>query len=103
MPAILPASRVRAGIRVSRTSTTRLAFSSTTPLSTRLPKVAMVNEQHPGHRECGRLVVGPPPGHYTELDVSDPDGSEQGRQLGRGSIPARRGPLLARRGAGSPP
>ena len=37
MPATLPASRMRAGMRASSTSTTRLDFSSTTPVSTRFP------------------------------------------------------------------
>jgi hypothetical protein len=37
IPATLPASRVRAGMRANSTSTTRLAFSSTTPVNTRFP------------------------------------------------------------------
>ena len=37
MPAILPASRLRAGMRARRTSTVRLDFSSTTPLRTMAP------------------------------------------------------------------
>ena len=37
MPTTLPPSRALAGTRASRTSTTRLDFSSTTPVSTRLP------------------------------------------------------------------
>ena len=41
MPATLPASRLRAGIRASSTSTTRLLFSSATPVSTRLPYKTM--------------------------------------------------------------
>ena len=40
-PVILPASRARAGTRARSTSTTRLAFSSSTPVSTMLPKMLM--------------------------------------------------------------
>jgi hypothetical protein len=47
MPAILPASKVRAGMRASSTSTTRLPFSSSTPLSTIAPKTLMQNNNTP--------------------------------------------------------
>ena len=47
MPAILPASRARAGIRARSTSTTRLAFSSSTPVSTIGPKTLMQKNSTP--------------------------------------------------------
>jgi hypothetical protein len=62
---------LRADMRTSSTSTTRLAFSSTTPDSTNRPVRGDGHEQQHGQDEGCRLVVQASPGHRAELDVLD--------------------------------
>ena len=84
MPAILPASRLRAGMRARRTSTTRLAFSSTTPLRHHGAVGRDGHEEQDGHDERGGLVVGASARHVAELDVGDRHGGEEVGELVRG-------------------
>ena len=92
MPAILPASRARAGIRARSTSTTRLAFSSSTPVSTIWPKTLMPKNSTMVMTRTAISSPGPRPGDRTEFDAGDGHRCQQGGQ-GAGADARGGGPL----------
>ena len=81
MPATLPASRLRAGIRASSTSTTRLDFSSTTPVSTRFPYMTMAMNNSTVMMKAAISSSGLRPAIDAELDVLDGHRGHQREEL----------------------
>ena len=93
MPATLPARRLRAGMRASSTSTTRLAFSSTTPVSTMLPYVTMAMSSRMLMTAAAASSSGPRPPAMPSTSFSIGTGATRSSSSSR-IDPGGRRPLL---------